>query len=62
LRLSPVMLSGPKRAVSGPKMSRPRSNRGIADSWRAYTGAAGFRQCFGTPHLRFFETAQFERI
>ena len=31
--VSPVMLTGPKRAGSGP-IEPPRSNRAIADSWR----------------------------
>jgi hypothetical protein len=55
------MLAGPKHAVSGPN-EPPRSDRAIADSWRAYTGATRFRQCYGTAQLRSFETAQLARI
>jgi hypothetical protein len=62
LRLSPVMLTGPKRAVFGPKMSRPGRTGSSRTVGAAYTGAAGFRQSFAMPHLRFFETAQLERI
>ena len=36
--VSPVMLTGPKRAVSGP-IEPPRSNRAIADSWRGLYGS-----------------------
>ena len=46
LRLSPVMLTDPKRAASGPKMSRPRSNRAIADSWRGLYGSGRFPSIF----------------
>ena len=36
--MSPVMLLGPKRAISGP-MEPPRSNRIIADNWRGLYGS-----------------------
>jgi hypothetical protein len=36
--ISPVMLLGPKRAISGP-MEPPRSNRIIADNWRGLYGS-----------------------
>jgi hypothetical protein len=36
--ISPVMLLGPKRAISGP-MEPPRSNRIIADDWRGLYGS-----------------------
>ena len=36
--VSPVMLTGPKRAGSGP-IEPPRSNRAIADSWRGLYGS-----------------------
>src|SRR5882762_6538892 len=36
--MSPLMLVGPKRAVSGPN-EPPRSDRVIADSWRGLYGS-----------------------
>ena len=39
--ISPVMLLGPKRAISGP-MEPPRSDRVIADSWRGLYGSDPF--------------------
>jgi hypothetical protein len=35
-------LAGPKQAVSGPKGSRPGSNRAIADNWRGLYGSDPF--------------------
>jgi hypothetical protein len=40
-----------------PQMSRPRSDRAIADNCAAYTGATRFRQCCAVPQLGFFEMA-----
>jgi hypothetical protein len=40
--VSPVMLAGPKWAIFRPKMSRPRSDRVIADNWRGLYGSDPF--------------------
>ena len=55
------MMAGQRGPFHGPN-EPPRSSRVIADSWRAYTGATGFRQCCPVPHLGSFETAQFAGI
>src|SRR5712672_587008 len=39
--MSPLMLVGPKRAISGPN-EPPRSDRVIADSWRGLYGSDPF--------------------
>jgi hypothetical protein len=39
--ISPLMLTGPKQAVSGPN-EPPRSDRVIADSWRGLYGSDPF--------------------
>ena len=39
--MSPPMLVGPKRAISGPN-EPPRSDRVIADSWRGLYGSDPF--------------------
>src|SRR6476469_5675103 len=57
-----MMRAGPKRAIDGPQMSRPRECRAIADNCAAYTGATCFRQCRGLSQLQFFETSQLGRI
>ena len=56
------MLAGPKRGHLRPQMSRPRSDRAIADNCAAYTGATRFRQCYAVPQSGFFETSQLARI
>jgi hypothetical protein len=41
IEMSPPMLVGPKRAISGPN-EPPRSDRVIADSWRGLYGSDPF--------------------
>src|SRR3981189_3288973 len=56
------MLAGPKVGRFRPKKSRPGRTGSSRTIGAAYTGATRFRQCWGAPHPKPFETAQFARI